>query len=65
MDTFFPAEAGDAGFAPQAIEDDPDLFLGPELPAGLTLDLPNNRFRGTSLFACHSFLLAWFCDWKP
>lgn len=30
--------------APQAIEDDPDLFLGRELPAGPTLDPPDNRF---------------------
>jgi hypothetical protein len=44
MDAFLPAKVGDARFAPQALEDDPDLFLGPELPAGLSLDLPDNRF---------------------
>jgi hypothetical protein len=45
MDAFLPAEVGDARFSPQSLEDDPDLFFGTELPAGLTLDLPNNRFR--------------------
>jgi hypothetical protein len=44
MDAFLPAEVGNAGLAPQALEDDPDLFLGSELPAGLSLDLPDNRF---------------------
>jgi hypothetical protein len=31
--------------APEAFEDDPDLFLGCELPVCLTLDLTDNRFR--------------------
>jgi hypothetical protein len=45
MDAFLPAEVGNARFSLQALEDDPDLFFGRELPAGLTLDLPDNRFR--------------------
>jgi hypothetical protein len=43
--SFLPAEVGNTGLAPQALEDDRDPFLGGELPAGLTLDLPNNLFR--------------------
>jgi len=45
MDAFLPAEVGDAGLPSQALEDDPDLFLGRELPTGLSLDLPDDRFR--------------------
>jgi len=44
MDAFLPAEVGNAGLAPQTLKDDTDLFLDRELPAGLTLDLPDNRF---------------------
>jgi hypothetical protein len=29
MDAFLPAEVGNAGLAPQALEDDPDLFSAP------------------------------------
>jgi hypothetical protein len=32
--------------ARQALDDDPDFFLGRELTAGLTLDLPGNRWEG-------------------
>lgn len=60
-----PGQARRCAVAMQALEDDPDLLLSREFPSGLSLDLPDDRFRRASLFPSHSFLLAWFCYWKP
>jgi hypothetical protein len=60
MDTFSVAEIRDAGFAPQAFQNDPDLRFGIKFSAGLALDLTNNRFGRTFLFDIYIDLLAWF-----
>jgi hypothetical protein len=39
MDAFLSAEVGNAGLAPQALEDDPDLFLDGRAPKPLPEEL--------------------------
>jgi hypothetical protein len=55
---FSATDVGNAVFSLQAFQNDPDFFFRVESPAGLSLDLTDNRFRALLGFRFHCSLLS-------